>query len=129
MSAGRKILIVEDNVMLRETYVEIVRLLGHEIVGVEATGRGAVEAARRHSPDLVFMDIALDGGMTGIEAAESITEHRALPIIFISGFSDEKVRGRLVGIPNYRLMMKPIDFDELRSVVCEMLNAGATPAE
>lgn len=120
-----KVLLVEDNVMLSETYAEILSLLGHEVLDIVVTGPDAIEAARRNLPDLVLMDIALEGVMSGIEAAEIIVEHRPMPIIFISGFSDEKVRARVSKIPNHRFMMKPIDFEALREVISGLVKAGS----
>jgi DNA-binding response OmpR family regulator len=116
-----KILVIEDNVMLAETYVDLLQHSGYEVLDVVATGEAALRAASRGRPDLVLMDISLTGPMDGIETYEMIQEKLDVPVIFISGLSDERSRDRMQQVPNHRFLMKPVDFSELEQVIAELL--------
>ncbi|MEO7735480.1 MAG: response regulator, partial [Kofleriaceae bacterium] len=81
-----RILIVEDNrTIARELEIRLVRL-GFAVAGVTAFGEHAIALAAREQPDLVLMDIRLEGEMDGITAAEQIRAARAVPIVFLTGF-------------------------------------------
>ena len=120
----RKVLIVEDNAVLAESYSELMIMQGYDVVGMESTGKAAIESTLENNPDLLIMDISLDGTMDGIAAAIKIIEHRSIPIIFISGFSDDRRRTMIDEIPGSRYVMKPTDFNVLAATVSELLSAG-----
>ncbi len=67
---------------------------GYHVVGTAATGKAAIHSASELSPDLVLMDINLDGAMDGIEAAYEIQRKYGLPIVFLTAFSDEVTKKR-----------------------------------
>lgn len=117
----RKILIVEDNAMLSETYAEMLKLEGYDVLEVEATGEGAVDSALLNRPDVIIMDIALEGAMSGIQAAVRINRSMSVPIILISGHSDENTRSMVDAISNSMFMMKPVRFAMLDSLITEAL--------
>jgi len=117
----RSILIIEDNVLLAESYVDLLNHNGYEVLGVAATGEKALSAVDRGRPDLLLMDISLTGAMDGIEVCRKILELHPVPVIFISGLSDEKSRERMSGIPGHRFLMKPVDFGVLESTIEELL--------
>ena len=121
MTGKRRILVVEDNLMLAETYVDLLGHWGYDVLEVQATGEAAIEAARRESPDLVLMDISLDGRMDGIEASGLIAADLGVPIIIISGLGDEVRRARAARIKKHRFMVKPIDFKRLENTLKELL--------
>jgi len=59
------------------------------VAGTCITGKEAVEQASRLAPDLVLMDIRLEGEMDGIEAAQHIRSLFDVPVIFLTAYSDE----------------------------------------
>jgi CheY-like chemotaxis protein len=104
-----KVLIVEDESIIAWALQSLVEDLGHEVVDVVASGEAAIEAAVRHLPELILMDINLGRGLDGIEAAERIQAGRTIPVIFVSAYSDDGTRARIDDrIPGAPLLTKPV---------------------
>ena len=61
--------------------------LGHEVVGVVATGEEAITRAYKSNPDLIMVNIKLNGNMSGVEAGRKITDLYKIPVIFITAFT------------------------------------------
>jgi AmiR/NasT family two-component response regulator len=116
-SFGRsRVLIADDEHLVATGLAAAVRELGHEVVAVVGDGEAALEAARRHKPDLALLDIRMPR-MTGIDAARAIYDELGIPTIIISAYSDaEHVaqiqrNGLSSGIFGYAL--KPVSAAEL----------------
>lgn len=123
MSADKKkILVIEDNRMLAETYLDLLEHCGYEVMEIAATGETALKAAKGGRPDLLLMDISLEGSMDGIEASRRITDNMDVPIIFISGLSDDRTRVRMSRVKKHMFLMKPIDFKVLEQAIAELLD-------
>ena len=73
-----RVLIAEDEALIRMDLREMLEEEGHEVVGEARDGAEAVELARDLRPDIVFMDIKMPG-MDGIEAARIIGDERSRP--------------------------------------------------
>ncbi len=112
-STPLNVLIVEDNLILSLFEEKMLKQMGHKVLEKVASGEEAEVLCQKHSPDLIFMDIFLNGTITGIEAAERIRKHMEIPIIFISGNSDlyQKKCGDLGGINEF--VSKPFTKDVL----------------
>jgi PAS domain S-box-containing protein len=89
------------------------REIGHEMVGRCQTGRDALEMCRTHAPEVVLMDIHLEGDWDGIQTAEKITREFNIPVIFISSDTDSQVVGRAIESNSYGYLLKPIVKKEL----------------
>jgi two-component system cell cycle sensor histidine kinase/response regulator CckA len=83
-----RILIVEDESIVQLDLQTRLRRLGHSVVGFASRGEEAVAKARNLAPDLVLMDVRLDGPMDGVEAARRIRAERPTPIVFVTAFAD-----------------------------------------
>lgn len=124
------ILLVDDNKVNLDIEREILRLYGAEVITAEC-GAEAVEYAREHSPDLIFLDLHMPD-MDGYETARRIRQIkscRLTPIIaltadVVSGV-DEKVRA--AGMNDY--ISKPFDPEKLRALVKEYLGIAKTAPE
>jgi two-component SAPR family response regulator len=81
------ILVVEDKNKTISDIKSILSDLGHEIIGLTSTGKDAVNQAGTLNPDLILINLKLKGKMSGVKAAEEITRHTEIPIIFISVFT------------------------------------------
>lgn len=79
-----RILIVEDEPMIAMMFEELLEEMGHDVVGIAATESAAVEAARQHQPDLMFVDENLAKG-SGISAIKQILQGGFVAHIFTSG--------------------------------------------
>ena len=81
-----RILIVEDEYIVAADLEMKLTRLGYQVVGSAVTGEEAIVLAERHRPDVVLMDVQLQGRMNGVEAAETIRTKVCVPIIFITAF-------------------------------------------
>ncbi|HIV57730.1 MAG TPA: response regulator, partial [Candidatus Stackebrandtia faecavium] len=82
----RRVLIAEDEGLIRLDLAEMLSEEGFEVVGEAADGRAAVDLAVETRPDLVICDIQMPI-MDGIEAAEQIVSQRIAPVIILTAFS------------------------------------------
>lgn len=112
-----KILIVDDEVVVAEAIRRQLRSLGYLVVGVVSTGTEAVQLAGEHRPDLILMDIKLKGPMDGIEAARTIQSRYAIPVIYLTAFSDEETLERARPTLPLAYLIKPFVSSDLRAAV------------
>lgn len=97
----------------------MVQNLGHNVVAKVTTGEDAIEAAKEHEPDIILMDIRLRGEMDGIEAMSIIRRSANIPVIFITGNSDDNYRKRVEEVDPLDFLTKPITQGDLsRSFSC-----------
>lgn len=89
--------------------------MGYEVCGHAATGKEAVDLIRRTAPDLVLMDIRLDGDMDGIDTAGAIREQVSVPVIFLTAYGHEDVLSRAKAIEPSGYVLKPLKDRELRA--------------
>jgi len=95
-STRLRVLIVEDHQLLAVGLELLLNKLGHEFVDVASTGEDAILLAERQRPDLIVMDIGLDGKMDGIEAARKIGDRFGIRCIFLQG---GPIRKRVIELP------------------------------
>lgn len=108
----RKVLIAEDEALIRLDLVELLTEEGFEVVGQAADGEEAVKLARELEPDLIIMDVKMPG-MDGITAAEIIGEERIAPVLMLTAFSQSELveRARDAGVMGY--LVKPFGANEV----------------
>ena len=116
---ARSILVVDDERTLRETLAESLEEEGY-VVFQAADGREAVEAFRRHHPDLILLDLMLPE-LSGIEVCRIIRAESGVPILMLTAKSAEidKVVGLELGADDY--VTKPFSFRELLARVRALL--------
>src|SRR5882724_5460547 len=83
-----RILVVEDETIVSLDIQRRLKTLGYEVVGAAVSGEDAIQKAATHRPDLVLMDIMLDGEMDGIAAAEQIRGRLHIPVIYLTAYAD-----------------------------------------
>ena len=109
----RRLLVVEDEALVAEDIAAHLRSLGHEVVGLIDNGEEAVRQAFALTPDLVLMDVQLNGSMDGTEAANQIRMSSGVPVIFLTGHSDPAVIKRAKESEPYGFILKPFTEREL----------------
>jgi PAS domain S-box-containing protein len=114
---GHTILIVDDEGIVAEDLSSCVTGLGYDVVGVTASGEDAVAQAGVHRPDVVLMDIMLQGEMDGIRAAELIRQHFGTPVIFVTAYADDSTLQRAKITEPYAYILKPFEERELHSAI------------
>ncbi len=101
-----RIIIAEDESIVRMDLREMLTNLGYLVIGEAADGRSAVNLTRELKPDLVIMDIKMPD-MNGIEAAKVLTEERLAPVVLLTAFSQRDLveQAREAGVVAY--IVKP----------------------
>ncbi|MBF0558304.1 MAG: response regulator [Nitrospirae bacterium] len=112
-----KILIVEDEILSGMDLQLIFRCWGCAPPSIATTGREAIEKADKEKPDVILMDISIDGNMDGIEVAKKIRSKYEIPIIFMTGYSDEEMIERAKTANPAAILIKPVDNAELKAAV------------
>jgi PAS domain S-box-containing protein len=107
------ILIVEDEAIVAADLAGKLRQLGYEVAGIAAKGEEAIVLADSLRPDLVLMDIQLEGHTDGIEAAEAISSQLDLPIIYLTAHSDAGTLARAKLSGPFGFILKPFEEREL----------------
>ena len=109
---GRRVLVAEDETLIRLDIVEILTGAGYEVVGEADNGEKAVELARQTTPDLVVMDVKMPV-MDGITAAKAIAEERIAPVVMLTAFSQRDLveSAREAGAMAY--VVKPFSENDL----------------
>ncbi len=109
-----RILIVEDEGILAMALEGMLKKSGYTVLEPVATGKGAITAVEKEQPDLVLMDIQLSGNMDGITAAEQIRFFSDVPIVYLTGHSDEVMLERARLTRPYDYLIKPVLMNKLK---------------
>ncbi len=112
MSDSLRVLIADDEALHNLALKSQLESLGHRVVATAKNGREAVAMARENSPDLAILDIRMPV-LTGPEAAQQITADRAIPIIILSAYSDNRTVDQATRAPIFHYLVKPVDPDDL----------------
>jgi AmiR/NasT family two-component response regulator len=108
----RRVLIAEDEALIRLDLTEMLTEEGYEVVGEAADGETAVRLAEELRPDLVILDIKMPV-LDGLAAAERIAEQHIAPVVILTAFSQRDLveRARAVGAMAY--LVKPFQKSDL----------------
>ncbi len=118
MSSDQKtVMIVEDDLILNLLYESYLERLGYFAEGELVYGKTAIEVAKRISPDLILMDITLEGDMDGIDAMIEIRKFSDVPVIYITGNSDPYHVERAKETNYLEYLVKPIEFNDLKEAI------------
>jgi PAS domain S-box-containing protein len=116
MSKSR-ILIVEDEPFVARDIQQQLLELGYEPVGNASWAEEGIALAESLRPDLILMDIHLEGAMDGITAAQIIRDRFSLPVVFLTAFAGEETLGRAKQAEPFGYIIKPFDERDLRVVI------------
>lgn len=108
----RRVVVAEDEAVIRLDIVEMLREVGYDVVGEAADGESAIRLAEELRPDLVVMDIKMPV-LDGISAAERITKAGIAPVVLLTAFSQKELveRARDAGAMAY--VVKPFTAGDL----------------
>ncbi|WP_374701013.1 MULTISPECIES: ANTAR domain-containing response regulator [Brevibacterium] len=108
----RRVVVAEDEAVIRLDIVEMLREVGYDVVGEAADGESAIRLAEELRPDLVVMDIKMPI-LDGISAAERIAKARIAPVVLLTAFSQKELveRARDAGAMAY--VVKPFTAADL----------------
>ncbi len=111
----KKILIVEDEFFIANNIKVILESSGYTVTSIVATGEGAIQRVERETPDLVLMDIELNGEMDGIETVNEIHARYDMPVIYMTAYTDEKLLERAKLTEPFGYLVKPVNERELQT--------------
>ena len=107
----RRIVVAEDESLIRMDIVETLRTQGFDVVGEAGDGLKAIELAKALSPDLMVMDIKMPD-MDGLSAAEQIAELR-IPVVFLTAFNQQELVARASEVGAMAFLVKPFSPEDL----------------
>lgn len=102
-----RILIVEDCQITAKTIKKSLMSLGYDVIDMVTSGEAAVYSCFLHKPDLILMDIEIDGEMNGIETADKIRLSFDIPIIYLTALSDEGTLSKAKATGGFAYLIKP----------------------
>ncbi len=120
--AKQKILIVEDEAIIAVDLKLKLELGGYEVIGIVNSGEAAIDSVLKNKPDLVIMDIILDGEMNGVEAAAEISKKCPTSILYLSAHSEKDLLEESQKDSLYDYLLKPASREELELAVKKILN-------
>jgi class 3 adenylate cyclase len=112
-----RILIVEDEKIIGLDIKHTLEKIGYEVVNIVKSGEAAIDLAGELKPDLVMMDIMLSGGISGIDAAEAIRRKFDIPVIYLTGLTDEETFDKAKITQPFGYLPKPFDQKGLHSAI------------
>jgi putative two-component system response regulator len=116
------ILVVEDEPIVAEDIKIRLQGLGYDVLGTARSGKEAIKKAENLRPDLVLMDIVLEGEMDGIEAATRIRTCFDIPIVYVTAYADDKTLERAKITEPFGYILKPFEDRELHTTVAIALH-------
>ena len=115
------ILLAEDEGIVAEDLRKQLTKLGYTVCAVVSTGEEAVKKAEEDNPDLLLMDIRLNGKMDGVEAVARIHDRRKIPVLYMTAFGDAETMKRAGGVGAFGYLSKPLELEELQHAIETML--------
>jgi signal transduction histidine kinase/DNA-binding response OmpR family regulator len=111
-----RILLVDDDAMVRETHAEVLGSGGHEVVAV-SSGTEAVERSREQDFDLVITDLSMPG-ISGLDLATEVKRvHPGLPVVLLSGWAMQELEEKVKEAGIDHILVKPCLMEDLLEVV------------
>jgi two-component system sensor histidine kinase UhpB len=109
----KQILIAEDERIVAEDVKTKLEQVGYAVVGIVNSGEESVKRSEKLKPDLVLMDIVLEGKMDGIEAAAEILSKLNIPVVYLTAYSDKKTLKRAKVTEPFGFIIKPFEAQDL----------------
>ena len=112
-----KILVVEDESIVARDIRNMLVGLGYDVTGVVASAKAAVQKAQETMPDIVLMDVMLQGKITGVEAAEQIYTKFSIPVVYLTAYADSTTVQQAKKTEPFGYIIKPFEERELQTTI------------
>ncbi len=119
---GKKVLIVEDDMIISMVLERMITKLEHNVIDKVITGKGAIDSFNNLQPDLILMDIQLKDDIDGITAMQEIRKNSDVPVIYITGNSDQYNLSRARDTKFVDYLVKPIQMSHLEDSIHKAFN-------
>jgi len=117
MSGFIKILVVEDEKIVALDLKRRLTKLGYEVTGTASSGDKALALVSQELPNVILMDIHIQGRIDGIEVAAMLQRIHSIPIIYLTAYSEEKTLARAKTTKPYGYLLKPFSDRELHIII------------
>ncbi len=118
---NKKILVVEDEFITAADLIANLEQMGFIVPASTDTGEEVFDLAVMHKPDLILMDINLKGRMTGIEAADNVKKQLDIPVVYLTGQSDEATISKAIESDPFGYIIKPFEERGLKTTIAMAL--------
>ncbi|HET6719114.1 MAG TPA: response regulator, partial [Rhodocyclaceae bacterium] len=112
-----KLMIVEDERVVAFDLKNQLQSMGYQVQATVASGEQALLRVAEVAPDLVLMDIHLEGGMDGVEAATEINAKHQIPVIYLTAYAEDDTLLRAMDSRPFGYLVKPWDARELHATI------------
>lgn len=121
-----RVLVVEDERIVALHLKQQLTKLGYAVVAVVASGEQALRFLRQTHPDVVLMDINIEGDIDGIQTAAMISAEDFTPVIYLTAYSEEATLQRAAATNAYGYLLKPFSERELHATLQLAIAHSAT---
>lgn len=111
------LMLVEDERVVAFDLKKQLQALGYTITAMVASGEQALARVPIDTPDLVLMDIHLEGGIDGIDAAVRIQAEHRIPVIFLTAYAEDETLRRALASRPFGYLIKPCEARELHAMI------------
>lgn len=118
----KNVLIVEDDMIIAMVLERMIVKLDHNVLEKVITGEEAIRCATEEDPDLILMDIQLKDSIDGITVMEEIRKTSEVPVIYITGNSDQYNMNRAKATNFVDYLVKPIQMSDLEQSIKKAFN-------
>jgi len=121
---AKRIMVVEDECITAMALQSNLIELGYEVPAIVDSGEDAIRNATELHPDLILMDIKLNGPMSGIQAAAEIRKAYDIPIIYFTAHSDTELREKTISTEPFRYLPKQSSIHTIQRILETALSTG-----
>lgn len=113
ISRGKKILLVEDEYVIAMDLQASLHLHGYDVIDHVTKGEDVISLLEKQRPDIILMDVKLEGEIDGVETAQMVYENYDIPVIFITSYSNKTIIERAKKTNPFGYIVKPFEEREL----------------
>lgn len=116
-----RILIVEDESILALDIEDVVTSFGYEVIGIAMNAEEALSLIAQTPPDLILMDVRIQGEVDGIKTANQIWEQFRLPTVFLTASAEDVTIQRIQAMHGFGYVLKPFEMKKLETAIAAAL--------
>lgn len=120
-----RLLVVEDELIVARNIETRLRRSGYTVLDIVSSAEAAIEKAQQIRPDLVLMDIVLQGEMDGIEAARQIWQESHIPVVYLTAYADDATLSRARQTSPFGYILKPLRGEDFHATIQMALQKAA----
>ena len=123
------IIIADDEPIIVMQLEEMLRDIGYRVAGTAYSGQETLDLAERSSPDLAIVDVVMPGEIDGVATCRKLQKEMHIPVILITGYTEESVLHRATECAPYGIAIKPYQEAQIRVIVETALRKKAEEAK